>query len=104
MTHQPKSADEVIDRLLGKRLMRIAGIDWEKASEDIREAKAQLLEDLLGLVGEDGIPQFEDGSGEYQPFCMTCDFVPTDDTSNCLCYYRNNLRTQLREAIKEYLR
>jgi hypothetical protein len=65
----------------------------------ITESKLQLLkeveESVMGAIGEDDKQVWD----EEAMFCETCAFQPTDTTLNCICIFRNKLRTKQRTQI-----
>jgi hypothetical protein len=68
----------------------------------VDKAKAAILtavrQFVVDIIGEDEESDFEVG-GEFNDFCNKCDFIPTDDTTHCICYYRNKLRAEQRKQL-----
>lgn len=60
--------------------------------------------DLLDRFGEELIekPEKQDWD-EYYGFCNRCDHQPTDETKNCICTFRNELRQQQRNLKAKLL-
>ena len=72
---------------LDDRLDLIPG-DWRIYFEPTKEAKQAILSDLLEIIGEDENSMVEEQYASPQP---------TVDE-----HYRNRLRQELREKVKEY--
>lgn len=68
-----------------------------------QEQQLALLDEVdKEVVGADRGQNWDDESGH----CMSCDFQPTDGSSNCICTFKNELRAEERAklaAIKEGL-
>lgn len=90
-TTNPK-LDDVLDKF---GCIECRSFPYDK---DIDKAKQTILSDLLQLIGEDDVQIWD----EQFWMCDRCDFQPTDDTKHCICYYRNQLRAELRQAIRAY--
>ena len=71
--------------------------DNKKLARLSQTAKQQIKALVLELIGEDETQEFEPEYG----FCDTCEFEPTDDTKHCICYYRNQLREEIRKSVGE---
>lgn len=70
-----------------------------KITEDILTLIKEILEDVdEKVVGKDDKQWWQVDDG----YCGNCDFMPTDGSSDCKCLYRNNLRQQQRNALKDY--
>lgn len=66
-----------------------------------KEALTALSKIIDEAIGGDEKSQFSnDGSGEFLDFCEVCDFMPSDDTDHCICYYRNKLRAEIKSNLR----
>lgn len=62
-----------------------------------KEAKESIKALMLEIIGKYEEQNWDDDGG----YCITCEFQPSDDTKNCICIYRNQLRDELRKAVAE---
>lgn len=68
----------------------------EMFKADLKQAKKEIQDTFREYLQAD-IPDWDREYG----MCNTCDFQPTDDTENCLCIYRNQLRDEVKARISK---
>ena len=69
----------------------------EVFAADLRHAKKEIKDLLYEYVGASDIPDWDN---EYS-MCNTCDFQPTDDTQNCICVFRNQLKNEIKVRLEK---
>lgn len=67
---------------------------YDKNIEKLIQTQAD--KKMLEIIGKNEKQLWD---GDYH-LCDRCSFQPTDDTKNCMCIYRNQLREELRAKVK----
>lgn len=68
-----------------------------KIKSDIKTLFTQYVE---RAIGEDDVQDWDSENSA----CYVCNFQATDDTAHCICYYRNQLRAELRTSLTQYFK
>lgn len=109
-TPQPQSVEQLLDKFFIMRAASV-GVDLEdiKRRNELGEPKQELLsaigELMIDLVGADDKPVIDDGDGIGPSWCVTCETIVSGETERipCRCDIRNELRAELRTAIKKMM-
>ena len=95
-------ANKTIEEILEKTYRYFNGVSVWNLEDRIPTAlladKAAITQAMLD------IPELQDEAQQWDEdcsMCNGCDFQLTDDTKNCLCIVRNQLRATIRTAIKK---
>lgn len=87
--------DEILDAF--RKDCQRTDTNVERGMHLSKTQASQALDDLLlEVLSEDEKQRWDDDDG----FCQECDFTRSDDSKECLCIIRNQLRASMRNVVK----